>query len=78
MAHRTCSRLTDNPERIYGIHHNATESRVAQEAEAEAEDREQVVANAEHGTQGEAGGARGEAGGGNRAMTHLDNMSERR
>ena len=70
MAHRNWSRLTDNTEkRIYGIHHNATESRIAQEAEAKAEDREQIVADTEHGTQGEADGARGEAGGGNRALT---------
>ena len=56
-------------ERINGIHHSATAQRIAQEAEAEAEDREQVVADAEHGTQGEAGGTRGEAGGGNRSLT---------
>ena len=63
-----CRWLTGAAEkRIHGNHHNATESRVAQEAEAEAEDREQVVADTEHGTQGEAGGARGENGG-NRAL----------
>jgi hypothetical protein len=61
--------------RIYGIHHGASESRVAQEAEAEAQDRVEVVADAEHGAQGEANGVRGKAGGGNRAITHPEKRS---
>jgi hypothetical protein len=61
--------LTDKTERgIHGIHNNAAESRVAQEAEAEAEDRVEVVADAEHGAQGKTDGTRGETGGKDRGM----------
>jgi hypothetical protein len=58
---------------IHGIHynHHAAESRIAQEAEAEAEDRVEVVADAELGAQGKAGGARCEAGSGNRPVIAL-------
>ena len=62
--------LTDKLKEGYiGIHYSTAESSVAQEAEAEAEDRVEVVADTEHGAQGEADGARGKAGGGNRAVT---------
>ena len=53
---------------MHGNHHHATESRIEEKAEAEAEDRAEVVADAERGAQGETGGARGEAGGGNRQL----------
>ena len=56
--------------RKHGIDHHATESSVAQEAEAQAEDRVEVVADAERGPQGEADGARREVGGGTGAITH--------
>jgi hypothetical protein len=54
-----------------GLHNNAGESRVEEAAEGKAEDRAQVVADAERGAQGEAGGIRGEAGGG-RVTVDLD------
>jgi hypothetical protein len=46
-----------------GLHHNTGDSRVEETAEGKAEDRAQVVADAERGAQGEAGGIHGEAGG---------------
>ena len=54
------------------LHHNAGDSRVEEAAEGKAEDRAQVVADAERGAQGEAGGIRGEAGGGRVTTIDLD------